>query len=69
MPFLNAPQASVLIAIITIAYGIRWERHYVAWIAVVMNLVFTVVMLAIVDLPVNVVIVLVAYIIAGIVSA
>ncbi len=60
---------SLVIALITIAYGIRWERHYTAWISVVMNLVFTVVLLSSTDFPSQMYWILGGYIVLGIVAA
>lgn len=60
---------SLVVSIVTIAYGLRWERYYTAWISVVMNIVFTTILWASTDLPIGVVYVLVVYIALGLVSA
>ena len=54
---------------VTIAYGVRWECYYTAWISVVMNIVFTTILMATVDLPPEMTIILIVYIAIGIVSA
>jgi len=69
MPLLNAFWESVVIALVTTAYGLRWERHYTAWISVVMNVVFTVILFASTDLPPQMGLVLGAYIVLGFVTA
>jgi len=55
--------------LVTIAYGVRWECYYTAWISVVMNIVFTTILMATVDLPPEMTIILIVYIAIGIVSA
>jgi hypothetical protein len=69
MPLLNPLEESGVIALIAIAYGMRWERHYTAWISVVMNVVFTVVLLSSTDLPPQMDWIVGVYIALGIICA
>jgi hypothetical protein len=69
LPLLNAFWESVVIALITIVYGVRWERHYTAFISVVMNVVFTVVLFSSTDLPAQMAGILIIYIILGVITA
>ena len=69
MPILSLAWEGLIIALVTIAYGVRWECYYTAWISVVMNMVFTTIVLATVDLPPEVTVILIVYIAIGIVSA
>jgi len=69
MALLNPVAESLVIALVTIVYGIRWERHYTAWISVVMNVVFTVVLFSSVDMPSQMGVILGIYIVLGIVTA
>lgn len=68
MPLLNAFWESVGIALVTIAYGLRWERYYTAWISVVMNVVFTAILFASTDFPVGFFWVVLVYIVLGVVT-
>lgn len=69
MPLLNAFWESMVIALITIAYGMRWERYYTAFISVVMNVVFTVVLFSSTDLPPQMSVILIIYIVLGFITA
>jgi len=69
LPLLNAFWESVVIALITIAYGMRWERYYTAFISVVMNVVFTVVLFSSTDLPPQMSGILIIYIVLGSITA
>lgn len=69
MPILSPAWEGLIIALVTIAYGVRWECYYTAWISVVMNIVFTSILLASVDLPGEMTVILIVYIAIGIVSA
>jgi len=69
MPLLDATTTPIVVALVTIIYGLRWERHYTAWISVVMNVVFTAILLGSTDMPREVAIVLGFYILLGIISA
>lgn len=69
MPILTSELEYLVVSFVTIAYGLRWERYYTAWISVVMNVVFTAVLLASATLPLGVVYVLIAYVILGVMAA
>lgn len=68
MPFLDATAEGILIGVVSIVYGLRWERYYTAWISVVMNVVFTAILLGSTDFPNGFVWIIVAYIALGIVT-
>jgi hypothetical protein len=67
MPLFPPILVDTLIAIVTVAYGIRWERWYTEWISVLMNLVFTVFFLGANDLPLLVYVALSLFLIIGII--
>lgn len=69
MPILTLALEGLIIALVTIVYGVRWECYYTAWISVVMNIVFTTVLLASVDLPTEITVILIVYVAIGVVSA
>ncbi len=60
-PFL----ADIIISLVSVAYGIRWECHYTAWMSVFLNVVFTAIFLVSNDLPLLVIGVLLAYVALG----
>lgn len=68
MPLLDPTAEAIVIALVSIVYGIRWERYYTAWISVVMNIVFTAVLLASVDFPTGFIWIIAIYIGLGIVA-
>lgn len=69
MPILTPDLEYLVVSLVTIAYGLRWERYYTAWISVVMNIVFTAILLASATLPSVVVYLLVGYVAIGVLSA
>ncbi len=69
MPLLSPIAEALVIALVTIAYGMRWERHYTAWISVVMNVVFSVVLASSTDLPSQMLWILGFYILLGVITA
>lgn len=69
MPLLSPIAESIIIALVTIGYGIRWERYYTAFISVVMNVVFTLVLFSSVNLPSQMEWILSIYIVLGFVTA
>jgi hypothetical protein len=69
VPILSGALESLVISIVTIAYGLRWERYYTAWISVVMNVIFTAIVWGSTDLPMAVIYVLAVYIALGVASA
>jgi hypothetical protein len=69
MPLLDPVAAAIVIALVTIAYGLRWEKYYTAWISVVMNVVFTVVTVSSTDFPIEIAYILIAYIVVGAMAA
>jgi len=54
---------------VSIAYGMRWERYSTAWISVVMNVVFTALLLGSSDLPIMIYIILFSYVVLGAIVA
>jgi hypothetical protein len=58
--------SDILMSLVSIGYGIRWERYYTAWISVVLNVIFTAVFLGSNDLPIVVIAILLLYVALGI---
>jgi hypothetical protein len=69
MPPLPPFWTNLIASVVTIAYGVRWERHYTAWISVVMNVVFTSLLLGSSDLPNLVYLFLFLYVALGVTVA
>jgi len=68
MPLLDPTAEAVLLGLVSLVYGIRWERYYTAWISVVMNVVFTIILFASTEFPAGFVWVVLVYIALGIVT-
>lgn len=61
--------SDILMSLVSIGYGMRWERYYTAWISVVMDVVFTVIFLGSNDLPLPIIFILIVYVILGVLVA
>jgi hypothetical protein len=67
--WLSESLAALASAIILVLYGIRWERNYTAWIAIVLNVPTVLLTAATTDLPSELRILIVAYLAFGVLTA
>lgn len=61
--------ADIIMSLVSIAYGMRWECHYTAWMSVLLNVIFTAIFLSSNDFPVFVILILIVYVLIGVVVA
>jgi len=69
LPLLPPFWSNLAMSFVSIAYGMRWERYSTAWISVVMNVVFTALLLGSSDLPIMIYIILFSYVVLGAIVA
>lgn len=65
MPILSPVISSLVSAGILIGYGIIWEKHYVAWASVVMNLIYSLLLLSSINVPILFAEILAIYLLLG----
>jgi len=68
-PILTPLTLDIILALVSIGYGMKWECHYTAWISVVMNIIFTAIFLSSNPLPLAVLIILLVYVAIGVAVA
>lgn len=68
-PVLPVWASDLIMALITIGYGMYWERYYTPWVSVILTLVLTSLFLGSNALPIFVIVVLLGYLLIGVLVA